>query len=108
MKRLYYFIVSIALAPQLVKAQIRNPIEFDSLSEFLAALLDLIIMISIPIIVLLVIYAGFLFVTAGGNREQLSRAKVTLLWTLVGALIILGARAIADLVAGTVEDITAE
>lgn len=87
---------------------ITNPLgEDQTLLGLLSVILDGIIMLMIPIIVLMVIYAGFLFVTAQGNEEKLTRAKTALLWTLVGALIILGANAILDLVISTVESLNA-
>jgi hypothetical protein len=92
--------------PQIALAQISNPITFTNLNDFLEALIDLLILIATPIIVVFVIYSGFLFVTAGGNTEKLNRAKKTLLWTLIGALILLGAEAVRILVEGTITDIT--
>lgn len=85
---------------------IKNPLSFCTLSEFLSALLDTIIMFSVPIVVLAVIYSGFLFVTAGENATKISNAKKILFWTLMGALIILGAKVIASVVQGTVGQLT--
>ena len=55
-----------------------------------------------PIIVLAIIYSGFLFVAAQGNSEKLGEAKKALLYTLVGAAILLGSLAIAELIKNTV------
>ena len=62
-------------------------------------------MIGVPIIALAIIYAGFLFVTAQGNSEKLTKAKKTLLYTLIGAALLLGAVVIAEAIKGTVNDI---
>lgn len=107
MKKLYYTILVGLLVPTVTNAQIRNPLQFQTIQDFFSAIIRTIITISIPIIVLLVIYAGFLFVTAGGNESQLTKAKVTILWTLVGAMVILGAFVILNVVTGTVESIRA-
>lgn len=100
---------SLAFMPVLADAAgITNPLDpqYSTLPDFLNRLLDILIMLSIPIVVVAVIYAGFLFVTAGENATKLSNAKKILLWTLIGALIILGAKVIAAVVAGTVGEFT--
>lgn len=45
----------------------------------------------IPFVVIFMIIAGFMFVTARGNEEQLTKAKTMLWWTIIGAAIIIGA-----------------
>jgi hypothetical protein len=46
----------------------------------------------------LVVYAGFLWMTAGGNTEQIDKAKGVLSAAIVGLVIILSAYAITDFV----------
>lgn len=43
----------------------------------------------------MMVFVGFKFVTAQGNETKISEAKNMLLWTVIGALILLGAKAIA-------------
>ena len=86
----------------------RNPLKFQTISAFLNALLDVIILIGVPIVVFAVIYAGFLFVTAQGNVEKINTAKKVIVWTLVGAMLVLGAKAVALAIEGTVQDLTQE
>ncbi len=85
-----------------------NPIKFKTIGEFLNALLDIIIMVAIPLLVLFLTYAGFLFVTAQGEPEKLSTAKRVFLWTIVGALLILGAKVLSTAIQGTVNQLKAE
>jgi len=82
-----------------------NPLGFDSISLFFAKMLDVVIQISFPIIVLALVYTGFLFVSAQGNEEKLTKAKTYFLWTVVGAVIILGASVILNAIEGTVTEI---
>jgi hypothetical protein len=58
--------------------------------------------VGIPVVALAIIYCGFLFVAARGNSEKLTKAKDALLWTLVGAAVLLGAWAIASMISATV------
>jgi len=58
--------------------------------------------IGIPIIALAIIYSGFLFVFARGNSEKLTKAKDALLYTIIGAAILLGSWAIAKMIQVTI------
>lgn len=58
--------------------------------------------IGIPVVALAVIYSGFLFVEARGNSEKLDKAKGALWYTMIGAGILLGSWAIAELISATV------
>jgi hypothetical protein len=102
-----FFTVSIlSTLPVVVFAQrLTNPLQFETLSEFIAALLDAVILLAFPFIVLMFVYAGFLFLTAQGNEQKLKQFKMVLLWTIVGALLVLGARVISDAIQGTVNEI---
>lgn len=83
-----------------------NPLSFNTLREFLEAILNVIVTIAFPVVVVMVIYTGFLFVTARGNEQKLSTAKTALVWTLVGAMIVLGAFVLANAISGTVDEIS--
>lgn len=55
-------------------------------------------MVGIPSLVVAIIYAGFLLVTAGDNEQQRTRGKMWVIWVVVGAAIVLGAQVFADMV----------
>jgi hypothetical protein len=61
--------------------------------------------ISFPIISLFVVYAGFKFLTAQGNETKLTSAKENIRYVILGALLILGAWALAQLLGGTVNEL---
>lgn len=50
------------------------------------------------VFMILVIYAGFLWMTAGGNLEQVSKAKKLLVNGVIGLIIIMAAYSITDFV----------
>jgi hypothetical protein len=79
-----------------------NPTKINSLTELLETLLDGLLIVAIPIIVLLIIYSGFLFISAQGNPPGIDKAKKVLTMTLIGAAVILGARVIYEVVESTV------
>ena len=74
----------------------------DTIPAFIKILLQGILKIGIPIIALAIIYCGFLFVKAQGVPEEITKAKDALLYTLIGAAVLLGSWAIAELIANTV------
>ena len=79
-----------------------NPINQSTIMGLIKSLLEGLIKIGMPVIALAMIYCGFLFVSATGNTEKIKTAKETLLYTLLGAVILLGSWAIAQLISSTV------
>jgi len=81
--------------------QLNNPITFGSIPDLLAAMLNVVIIISTPIVIFFIIYAGFSSVTAQGNPEKLNQAKKALLYGIIGGVIIVGSVAITAIVSST-------
>ena len=77
-----------------------------SLNSLLADILGLVVRIGTVVVIVMLVYVGFLFVSAKGNPAQIERAREALLWTIVGALILLGAQAIAIGIQATVQAIS--
>jgi hypothetical protein len=97
-------LVSITLAPSyLFAGTFRSPLQSATLEDFLLAILNVVIYIMYPIIVLMIVYTGFLFVSAQGNPAKLQEARRALVWTVIGALVILGSKALALAIKGTVQ-----
>jgi Type IV secretion system pilin len=85
---------------------IKNPLSgINDLNGLIVAILNIVLVIGVPIITLAIIYCGFLFVQAQGNSEQVTQAKSALLYTIIGAALLLGAFVIANAIQGTVNDI---
>jgi len=90
--------------PPDTQIQIQNPLGDDvgSLTDLVKVILSNIVLpLGAVIVTFFLIYSGFLFVTAQGSEEKLSRAKVTFTWTVIGAAILLGSWAIAQAIKGT-------
>ena len=85
--------------------KICNPIAATTVQDFIKFALTGVLKLGIPVVALAIIYSGFLFVIARGNPEALSKAKDTLLYTLIGAAILLGAWSIAQLISATITTI---
>jgi heme/copper-type cytochrome/quinol oxidase subunit 2 len=112
-KKIYFSIISVMLffPFAIIFAQssnsLQNPLKsgYTSIPDFLKALLDIVVTIAIPIIVIMIIYSGFLFIKAQGKPEDLITARKALMWTLIGAAVILGASVISYAIKGTVDEI---
>jgi hypothetical protein len=76
------------------------------LMNFLNKILDFVIKIGGVVVVLMLIYVGYLFVVAQGKEEKIREARSALLWTVIGALILLGSKAIAIGIEATVKAIS--
>jgi hypothetical protein len=54
----------------------------------------------------MIVFVGYKFIAAQGNSTKIEEARNMLLWTVVGALILLGAQAIAMGIQATVTALT--
>lgn len=75
-----------------------NPLSFGTIQELLTAILNIMIIVSTPIVVIFIIYSGFLYVTARGDVEQVKQAARSLTYGIIGGVIIVGAVAIVRIV----------
>lgn len=82
---------------------LQNPLGNVDLIEFLQMILDVIMVFAVPLIVFMIIYAGFLFVMDRGSEKNLSKAKNALLYALIGGVLIIGANALLLVIQGTVD-----
>ncbi|HRH55462.1 MAG TPA: TrbC/VirB2 family protein [Candidatus Paceibacterota bacterium] len=81
-----------------------NPLNgVSDLNSFLRAILEGVIDIGTIVLIMMLVYVGFLFVAARGNSEKLQGAKSALVWTVIGGLILLGATSIQLVIQGTVD-----
>jgi len=87
-----------------VSGKIINPLgdKINTINGLIKTILEAVIKIGIPIVALAIIYCGFLFVKAIGKPEEIKKAKDALLYTVIGAAILLGAWTIAQLISDTV------
>jgi len=83
-------------------SQLCNPLQSTTITEFLGKIIDILLFFALPIIVFFIIYSGFKFVMARGNESEVSDAKSSLTWAIIGGVIILGAKLIITVIQGTV------
>lgn len=82
---------------------LKNPLSgISSIDQFVVAILNKIVLpIGAVVVVIFIIYSGFLFVTARGNESQLEKAKHVFLYVIIGSAILLGSVIISGVIGGT-------
>ena len=95
--------VSVAFAD----AALNNPLQFQNITSFIANVLKVVVLVSLPIVTLFFVIAGYKFISAQGNPEKLKVARANFLWSVLGALLLLGAWVVATLIGATVSQLVA-
>ena len=72
-----------------------NPLKFGSVGELINQIADFIIIVALPIATIMIIYAAFLFITAGGSEERVKKARQVIILAVVGIAILLIAKGAA-------------
>lgn len=98
----------IALAISGDTAYFPNPVVAGSIKELLTKILDLIVQIGVIAVTGGIIYSGFLYVMARGNSAQITKAHQAFYSTIIGAVIVLGAFAIAKVVGDTAKQVVGQ
>jgi len=95
------FIFTCLIMPVTVVAdeiQIQNPLIATSFEAIIDNIIDFIFKIAAVLAPLMVVIGGFLFVTAGGNSQQITQAKNLLIWTAVGFSVVLLSKGILAII----------
>jgi hypothetical protein len=81
---------------------IPNPIGNVSFQEILEKVFQWIFYVAAAFVPLMIVWAGFLFVTAGGDPKKIETGKHIIMWTIIGMLVILMSRAIIFAIQGII------
>lgn len=80
---------------------INNPLNVGgNIEDVLDAIINLLLTVGIPIAGLMYLWAGFQFLTAGGQEKKINTAKQTLIWTTIGVAVLLAGKGIVVVVEG--------
>jgi type IV secretory pathway VirB2 component (pilin) len=93
---------------QSFKIKIETPFKGISggLEGFILTIIDKIVLpIGGIVAVLMIMYAGFLYVTAGGDTGKIKLAHTALLYAVIGSAILLGAKVISTVIQGTISQL---
>jgi hypothetical protein len=85
------------LAPAATDIVITNPITATSFGEIVDNILTFIWWVALALVPLMIVIAGFYFVTAAGDPAKVEKAKGIILYAVIGFIIILLARGFVEL-----------
>ncbi|PIR74114.1 MAG: hypothetical protein COU35_04115 [Candidatus Magasanikbacteria bacterium CG10_big_fil_rev_8_21_14_0_10_47_10] len=113
---LFLLSISILYTPPALAQAIGDPlgVEFGSASGLsntdprstVAGIINVALSLLGIILVTLIVYAGFLWMTAAGNDDQITKAKKILSSAIIGLIIILSAYAITRFVTDNLQQVT--
>lgn len=113
MKKIYLLLIILGqffvtfVSAEDMNIDITNPISVNSIPDLIQKFLELLLRIGIPLLVIMIIYSGALYILARGNQNKITEAHKMLTYTLIGGAILLGSWALADLIHDTFINITA-
>lgn len=76
---------------------IDNPLIADNFNELIDSLINIIFYVAMLIAPVFLVVAGFYYLTAAANPENVNTAKSIIIWTLVGLVVIIAAKGIIAL-----------
>lgn len=77
-----------------------NPLKAKTLIEAINALINFLFILAMALAPILIIYAAYLILTAGGDAAKISKARTIILWTLIAVAIILFAKGLPAVIKG--------
>ena len=87
-------------------AQLDNPLgKVKTIQGLIELIIRLALQIGIPIAVLMIMYSGYLFVTARGDMKKIELARDNFFYTVIGTAILLGAFVITRILQGTIDSL---
>lgn len=94
--------------PTKIPISIPNPVDgVNSLSALFYKIVNFIVSLSYVVIAFFLLLSGFKFVTAQGSEDKLTDAKNTFKYTIIGAVLIIGAQVIVEVIKGIITQISA-
>jgi len=76
-----------------------NPLgKTSDISALVSNIINFLIILAIPITAILVVYAGYLYITSAGNEEKVKIAQKALVWAIIGFAIVLIANSIPAII----------
>jgi len=78
---------------------IPNPLGgVNNVTTLVGKIINFLIILAFPITAILIVYAGFLYITSAGNDEKVKTAQKALIWAIVGFAIVLVASSVPTII----------
>ncbi|OGZ18952.1 MAG: hypothetical protein A2175_01305 [Candidatus Nealsonbacteria bacterium RBG_13_42_11] len=80
--------------------EILNPLKCQDLECVINALLNLLFFLAMGLAPILIVYAGFLLLTAAGDAAKINKARQVILWTVIALIVVILAKGLPSIVKG--------
>lgn len=97
---------SVSVQSKPVMSTLQNPLKVASLGALYDSILKIVIEVGYVVVGFFLLLAGFKFVTAQGSESKLEDAKKTFYYTIIGALIVIGAQTIFAILKSVITGLT--
>ncbi len=71
-----------------------DPINAGSVQEIANRIINFLFILAGPVAVIMIVYAGYLFLTATDNEEQVKKARKTILYVVIGIAVLVLSKAV--------------
>lgn len=78
-----------------------NPIDANSPAELIATVIKTLLAFLGALATLMFIYGGFMMITSGGNPEAVQKGQKTVVWAIIGLVVVLSSYGIMEFVFNT-------
>ena len=87
------FIINTALA-----VKIESPLKWQTFEDLIKAIINFLFYLALAVVPLIIVIAGYFFVTSGGDPAKVTQARNIILYALIGLLIIFLSNAIIAII----------
>ena len=94
---------TVTAAPPPPSQYLINPLACNTIPGCIEKIISFIFWIAVAIVPIMIIIAGFLFLTSGGDPEKVRTAKRIVFWAVIGLAIVLFAKGIISLIKTVIE-----
>ena len=100
---IFYFLSSKAVFAEEIRSgggpiSLPNPLNVGSVPELLNNIAGYFIYISIPVVTIMIVYGAFQILTAAGSPEKFKSGKQTIVYAIIGFIIVILAKGITALI----------
>ena len=71
---------------------------YANFQDILNRVIDGLLILATPVVVIMILWAGYQFIVSGGSPDKVTKARQTILWTVVGYGILLLASGITAII----------
>ena len=73
---------------------ITNPLKYDTIAQLINAIINFLFTLALVVVPLVIVVAGYFFVTSAGDPVKVTQARNMIIYALVGLLIIAASKGI--------------